>query len=124
MEGTTTPRRRRSPTPAAATPSASTSASPTPPPSPASTSTAPAGRVANKAAGKTTYMGVCVYCHGETGTGGHGGGAELTSALTVDAIMAMLSTGKGQMPNFTGALSVEQMHDIASFVKEDLIAKK
>ncbi len=86
--------------------------------------TPPAGRVADKANGKTMYNAICVYCHGDTGTGGHGGGAELTSALTVESIMAMLSTGKNTMPNFRGAMTAEQMHDVASYVKEDLIKPK
>jgi mono/diheme cytochrome c family protein len=86
--------------------------------------TPPVGRVADKANGKTMYNAICVYCHGDTGTGGHGGGAELTSALTTETIMAMLSTGKNTMPNFSATMSPEQMHDIATFVKEDLVPSR
>ena len=91
---------------------------------PADVATPPPGRVADKVNGKTMYNAICVYCHGETGTGGHGGGAELTSALSVEAIMAMLSTGKNTMPNFRGAMTVEQMHDVATYVKEELIPRR
>ena len=83
--------------------------------------TVPAGHVADKANGKTMYNAICVYCHGDSGTGGHGGGAELTDALTIDTIMAMLSTGKNTMPNFSATMSAEQMHDVAAYLKEDLI---
>jgi quinohemoprotein ethanol dehydrogenase len=83
--------------------------------------TPPAGRTADKVNGQRIYRASCVYCHGDNGTGGHGGGAELTAKLTVDSIMAMLSTGRNAMPPFRGVLSVEQMHDLAVWLKEDLI---
>jgi mono/diheme cytochrome c family protein len=64
-----------------------------------------------------------VYCHGETGEGGHGGGAELTSALDVLAVMTTLSTGKNAMPNFRTVFTPEQMHDVANYLTTDLLAK-
>lgn len=85
--------------------------------------TPPPGHVADKENGKRIYQASCVYCHGDTGTGGHGGGAELTSALTVETIMATLSTGRNAMPPFRAVLPPEQMHDLAVFLKEDLLAK-
>jgi mono/diheme cytochrome c family protein len=83
--------------------------------------TAPEGRVADIDAGRTLYKQSCVYCHGDTGTGGHGGGAELTSALAVQDIITMLSTGRNAMPNFRPVMTVEQMHDIATYVTEELV---
>ncbi len=85
--------------------------------------TVPEGRVADVTNGKSIYEQSCVYCHGETGEGGHGGGAELTSALDVQAIMTMLSTGKNAMPNFRTVLTSEQMHDVANYLTTDLLAK-
>lgn len=83
--------------------------------------TIPEGRVANIDEGRTLYKQSCIYCHGDTGTGGHGGGAELTSALAVQDIITMLSTGRNAMPNFRPVMTVEQMHDIATYLTEELL---
>ncbi len=83
--------------------------------------TAPEGRVADIANGRTLYQQSCIYCHGDTGTGGHGGGAELTAALSVQDIITMLSTGRNAMPNFRPVMQVEQMHDIATYLAEELL---
>jgi len=80
-------------------------------------------RSADLANGRTIYQQSCIYCHGDTGEGGHGGGAELTQALGVQGIMTMLSTGRNAMPNFRPVMSVEQMHDVASWLIEDLLAE-
>ena len=74
--------------------------------------------------GKLIYSQSCVYCHGERGTGGEGGGAELTSALTVEQIIGTLSTGKNSMPNFRTVMTVEQMHDIATYLTDELLKKE
>jgi alcohol dehydrogenase (cytochrome c) len=83
--------------------------------------TVPEGRVADVANGRTLYQQSCIYCHGDTGTGGHGGGAELTAALGMQDIITMLSTGRNAMPNFRPVMTVEQMHDIATYLTEDLL---
>jgi len=85
--------------------------------------TIPDGRVADVAVGLTIYQQSCVYCHGETGEGGHGGGAQLTELLTVQDIMNMLGTGRNAMPNFRSVLTPEQAHDVATYLTTELLAK-
>ena len=83
----------------------------------------PEGRSADAANGQTIYQQSCVYCHGDTGEGGHGGGAELTSALQVQDIMNMLGTGRNAMPNFRSVLTPEQAHDVATYLTGNLLAE-
>ncbi|MGA0935942.1 MAG: PQQ-binding-like beta-propeller repeat protein [Pseudohongiellaceae bacterium] len=83
----------------------------------------PEGRVADTDNGRRIYNQSCVYCHGETGEGGHGGGAELTSALTVNDIMTILGTGRNNMPSFRFVFQPEQAHDVATFLAEELLAR-
>jgi quinohemoprotein ethanol dehydrogenase len=73
-------------------------------------------------AGKIIYMGTCTYCHGDKGKGGHTAPAFPPTA-TPATIEQMLTTGKNQMPSFKGILSSQDMHNVASFVTEVLIAK-
>ncbi|MBT6043210.1 MAG: PQQ-binding-like beta-propeller repeat protein [Gammaproteobacteria bacterium] len=83
----------------------------------------PEGREADVANGKTIYSQSCVYCHGDTGEGGHGGGAELTSALEVADIMEVLSNGRNGMPPFSLVFSSEQAHDVANYLTAELLAE-
>lgn len=83
----------------------------------------PPGRNADMANGETIYKAACVYCHGENGEGGEGGGMSLTSALSVDSIFGVLSTGRNDMPSFGGAMTSEQIHDIASYLAKDLLVE-
>jgi mono/diheme cytochrome c family protein len=81
----------------------------------------PAGD-ANVAAGKDLYERFCVACHGDTGLGGHGGGASL-DAISKDegAIYATVNTGRNQnMPPFKGALKPEEIRDIAGYISKVL----
>jgi mono/diheme cytochrome c family protein len=82
----------------------------------------PAGEP-NVAAGKDLFGRFCVACHGETGLGGHGGGAALdTISKDPTAIYATVNMGKNQnMPPFKGALKPEQIRDIAGYISKELI---
>ncbi len=81
------------------------------------------GGDANVTAGKELFGRFCVACHGETGLGGHGGGAALdTISKDPGAIYATVNTGKNQnMPPFKGALKPEEIRDIAGYISKDLI---
>ncbi len=83
----------------------------------------PEGHVADIDNGRTVYNQSCVYCHGETGTGGHGGGAELTASLTINDIMTILGTGRNNMPSFRFVFQPEQAHDVAAYLVEELLAQ-
>jgi quinohemoprotein ethanol dehydrogenase len=98
-------------------PAAATSAAPRTvnPPSP--------GRVADMANGAAIYKAACIYCHGEKGTGGEGGGKSLSAGLTVDSAFAVMSTGRNAMPNFGVSMTAEQLHDVASYVVKELVKK-
>jgi quinohemoprotein ethanol dehydrogenase len=75
------------------------------------------------AAGKELYRRYCVACHGDTGLGGHGGGASLANASRdMNTIFETAMNGKNQnMPPFRGALKAEELRDIAGYISRGLI---
>ena len=68
--------------------------------------------------GKLLYGRFCAVCHGTEGLGGHGGGASLANAAKdMRRIISTATTGKGQnMPPFRGALTPEQLRDVAGYI--------
>ncbi len=81
------------------------------------------GGAADLAKGTTLYKQYCVACHGETGTGGHGGGASLVnSAKDVKTLATTANEGRKNMPAFRGVLTPEQLRDIAGYIANKLLA--
>jgi alcohol dehydrogenase (cytochrome c) len=96
------------------------SAAPQQGPGPRAPVTVPAELVADLDNGSTIYDNACQACHGETGEGGHGGGAPLTdTALSLSQIMLVIDAGRNTMPAF-GVLSDQELLDISTFVKDSL----
>jgi alcohol dehydrogenase (cytochrome c) len=84
----------------------------------------PPGRVANLESGAEIYNTVCKACHGEHGEGGHEVGAPLPASLTVDSIMYTAAFGRPgtNMQSFRGVYSAEQFHDVATYIKQVVLA--
>lgn len=58
-------------------------------------------------------MQTCIVCHGDRGQGGqHGGGVELTKALTIAEIMNTVGNGRNNMPAFGRVYKPDELHDI------------
>ena len=74
--------------------------------------------------GESIYRQSCIYCHGEDGEGTELGGARLTTALTIASVMNVLNTGRNAMPNFSAVLSVDDMHDLGSYIVEEMVPEK
>jgi alcohol dehydrogenase (cytochrome c) len=94
-----------------------------PPSAPAAApSEAPAALSADAlvAQGAEVYQIACVACHGEDGTGGHGGGAPLDQVKDPAAIIAMVTDGRGSMPALAGLLSPQQIRAVAAYVTNGL----
>jgi quinohemoprotein ethanol dehydrogenase len=89
---------------------------PAPPPGAAMLFTREAEGTADPAAGKLVYDTACVFCHGEQGEGGHGGGKVLKDAINADVIVQTVSEGRKDMPPFGAALTPEQIRDVAAYV--------
>jgi cytochrome c oxidase cbb3-type subunit 3 len=68
------------------------------------------------AAGRTIYEQTCAPCHGPTGEGGHGGGAPLVGASEPEAVTRVVRDGQNAMPPFAGALTEQQIRDVAAYV--------
>lgn len=77
-------------------------------------------RAANAQNGANIYRQACLACHGETGTGGHGGGPTLMNGLSAANIMATTSAGKNNMPGFASVYSPDELQDVAAYVAEVL----
>jgi alcohol dehydrogenase (cytochrome c) len=84
----------------------------------------PTNRVADLKSGETIYRTVCQACHGEHGEGAHEVGAPLPATLTIDSIMYTASFGRQgtRMQPFNGVYSAEQFHDVATYIKEVVLA--
>jgi mono/diheme cytochrome c family protein len=84
----------------------------------------PPGRVADLESGAEIYNAVCKACHGETGEGAHEVGAPLPAELTIDGIMFTAAFGRPgtNMQSFRGVYSAEQFHDVATYIKEVVLA--
>ena len=80
-----------------------------------------AGGPGNADDGKMVYDTACMFCHGEQGEGGHGGGPSLAAATNVNAVLQIVSEGRNDMPAFgTGALTTQQIRDVAAYVTQTL----
>jgi mono/diheme cytochrome c family protein len=62
-----------------------------------------------------------VTCHGESGQGGTHGGIALTNALTVGAVMTVVTNGRNDMPPYGAVMSQEDLQDLARYLLEDLL---
>ena len=71
---------------------------------------------ANLRNGAGVYQSICSFCHGDDGRGGTGGGTSLRSMTTVDDVINMVNTGRNMMPSLSGALTEEQIRDVAAYV--------
>jgi mono/diheme cytochrome c family protein len=87
-----------------------------PPPGAAMLFSREAEGTADPAAGKTVYETACVFCHGERGESGHGGGKALTAATNADLIVQIVSEGRNAMPPLGATLTAEQIRDVAAYV--------
>jgi mono/diheme cytochrome c family protein len=67
---------------------------------------------------------VCQACHGENGEGAHEAGAPLAPSLTIDSIMQTADTGRPgtTMQSFRGLYTAEELHDVASYIKDVVLA--
>jgi cytochrome c553 len=71
----------------------------------------------NAMSGKDIYMNNCTKCHGDDGTAGIMGAADLSKTNMDDALMmTTIKEGKGQMSGFAGALTDEQVKSVIEFV--------
>ncbi len=94
-------------------PPAATSAIAAPPPMPAGP--------ADLQRGKATYLQICQACHGPEGQGSHGAGAALKPTLRAETVYSVATTGRNDMPAFSGTLSPIQLRDVAAFITQRLL---
>ncbi len=81
-------------------------------------------RAANAANGAALYKAACVACHGEAGTGGHGGGPTLLNAPSVAAIREVTTTGRNNMPVFRDVYTQDEIQDVGAYIVEVLAKTK
>jgi mono/diheme cytochrome c family protein len=81
----------------------------------------PAGP-ANIDKGRQAYQQFCLACHGDRGTGGHGGGATLANAAAnVQSLANTAWAGRNAMPPFRNMLTPEQLRDVAHYISVELL---
>jgi quinohemoprotein ethanol dehydrogenase len=79
-----------------------------------------AGGTPNVDNGAMVYQTACVFCHGEQGEGGHGGGPSLQALKSSAVVLQVATEGRNAMPAFGASLTAEQIRDVAAYVTERL----
>jgi alcohol dehydrogenase (cytochrome c) len=84
------------------------------------------GRVANLGRGEDIYTTVCETCHGPTAEGGHLLGAPISDQLDLVGIIDTARSGRVGTPMapFGNNYSLEELHDVASFIIEQVIPRR
>jgi mono/diheme cytochrome c family protein len=72
------------------------------------------------ASGETIYKAACLACHGEKGTGGHGGGPTLIGKLDATQIRIVTTTGRNNMPTFRQIYDANQIQDVSEYIVQKL----
>ncbi len=79
---------------------------------------APVKELSNKNDGKEIYTDYCQKCHGEDGKAGNMGAVDLSlSGLPDSDILALLHSGKNNMPSFSKQLDDTQASAVAAYIK-------
>lgn len=83
-------------------------------------------RTVDFARGAAIYGAICETCHGDTGQGGTLLGAPLPDELTVVDIVANSRSGIDgtPMPPFAGTYSLEELHDVASYIHSEILTQR
>ncbi len=83
-------------------------------------------RTVDLARGAEIYGAICETCHGDTGQGGTLLGAPLPDELTVVDIVANARSGIDgtPMPPFAGTYSLEELHDVASYIQNEILTQR
>jgi alcohol dehydrogenase (cytochrome c) len=82
----------------------------------------PTNQTGDAAAGQMVFQDNCSTCHGSNGQGGNGG-PDLTaipSAKQLQRVIAQVTNGGGGMPAFKGALTAQQIADVAAYVVQQI----
>ncbi|MBN1238940.1 MAG: cytochrome c, partial [Gammaproteobacteria bacterium] len=82
-------------------------------------------RTANLGRGADIYATVCVSCHGPMGEGGHLG-VPFSNELEVTDIIVKARSGVDgtAMPAFGSAYSLEDLHDVASYIESEILSQR
>lgn len=73
------------------------------------------------ARGRTLYSQYCLACHGDRGTGGHGGGMTLVNmAGDVQKLADTAWNGRNGMPPFRAMLTPQELRDLSSYISTEL----
>ena len=80
-------------------------------------------RTANLERGAEIYGVICQTCHGPTGEGGQLG-VPFVDDLDIETIVTTARSGVDgtPMPPFGGTYSLEELHDVASYIVEEILA--
>ena len=81
-------------------------------------------RAPNPDAGADIYRQACLPCHGQTGSGGTGGGKSLLDGQGRESILSVSSSGRNNMPAFRSVYSADELNDVAAYITTVLQPKK
>jgi uncharacterized membrane protein SirB2 len=78
----------------------------------------PSKAISEEASGLDVYQANCSSCHGDDGTKGLGGAADLShSQISKDEALTVIRMGKNNMAGFENVLSAKQIDAVADYIQ-------